>query len=1531
MDSINSNFDIDTFMFDDSSFFNNVDGNNISTDRRQDVNNSVNSMNISALCCDEEMCGLDKVAAQTWIYPTNYPIRDYQFNIIQAGLYKNTLVSLPTGLGKTFIAAVIMYNYYRWYPMGKIVFTAPTRPLVAQQIDACYNIMAIPPNDTVEMTGSMQIKTRKTAWNEKRVFFATPQVIYNDLKAGICPGNLVRCIVFDEAHRARGKYAYCQIIETLTEMSHKTYRVLALSATPGSKVDDVINVVKNLKISHLELRTDSCIDVAPFSFSRKINTVVVSLGPELSQLRHEYIAIVDDYMRRLKQLNVLTGSPGNLTKGRIVMLYKEYQAKERGARHAMHHHIMKDFVILIALFHCLELLVKHGARVFLNFFDEHPEKSWIQADDRLLSMLERLRASLGVNPLSLDTSTLPDGTIPEIPSDINFGHPKFDHLRKIMLDHFNNASKSNQATKAIVFCEYRESVNLVHCLLLQLRPLIKPQMFVGQGMGSVSAKKNPMQAISQKQQLRIMKAFREGQCNTLVSTSVGEEGLDIGSVDLIICFDISNKSPVRLVQRCGRTGRERCGQIYMLVTEGKEHQTLRECIAQRDNLNKRVMNSPDLEKNLYKMNPRMLPANTTPTCQKMYITVKRIEEKVPKKKKGNRDLAEMLTNMKKKETTHVRAASTSSPVPENDQSSQASIFNGISASPKMTTPKKGTPQKKAIAKSKLKTSPIVKQSGDIRALFNTNVKSARDYKKLISEIGVNQEDSKVPTILIDLMVDLSINKVKHSDDEKKCFTCENLFACQTIKTLINDSKKESPDNKPINIKKFPDINKINKDSFKMFNDTSASNDGGSEDLFVDDTVFDTCFHEIDCAEQCIDKETKKLPQTKASPTKKMNENFDFGNIDTLSILSDSTVCTEISDFETKKSAIVDNNKNEETIKEKEKLQTTLDYFGLNSIEDIFAESSDDGREKSPDGNFSDLHEYKEELSPSLLSVKSFNKSFAKANSPILSVKKQNSGWKLKKCSTPLEYSKAPTPRGKKKPVSLVDKINISQDLHDGSLQTANTTKSMQQSMFSITQLVHMINEKSVVLTQCSPPSGQVDQIDINKEQNTSPILRTQLSKSKNLDGKKIVSKSHIKAISFCNPGEDNLLVLDSSSEDETMIYDLEDEHAPLKKTISKSPIISSTKASHSSPARAKRKIDDTELNINNSSYFSKCPKIDLTKSNNTPETKNKKGPSLKEKLSLAIKSNGKTFGNNSSINFVHLSQKENSEPKNGIGFLFSDDNDADWLNFSSKSSIAAKPKAEIIKPIQKLQIFKRDSKLKATDLVTIKPEKKNRNEISSVAMTAEDSDDDFIERAPKYKVNYTLNSTNHVESPVKQTNGNKFQRKTKKTECSLIEKEAEDSENSGDELTQSNSSIGSIVDFICDEEDVVPEENVDIQAMYLQSVRSPIKGVFKIPEIKGNKMNVLSQIDPNDTHYEMDSFCVDTNVGLTQCHEMSALEIAENLLKKKRREKKAEKRKNGQQLQNIIHNEASTTNSSPIHRKVKNRIRRAIDSSSESD
>jgi len=59
----------------------------------------------------------------------------------------------------------------------------------------------------------MAANRRNELWSSKRVFFATPQVISNDLAKGVCPAALVKCLVIDEAHKALGNHAYCQVIK----------------------------------------------------------------------------------------------------------------------------------------------------------------------------------------------------------------------------------------------------------------------------------------------------------------------------------------------------------------------------------------------------------------------------------------------------------------------------------------------------------------------------------------------------------------------------------------------------------------------------------------------------------------------------------------------------------------------------------------------------------------------------------------------------------------------------------------------------------------------------------------------------------------------------------------------------------------------------------------------------------------------------------------------------------------------------------------------------------------------------------------------------------------------------------------------------------------------------------------------------------------------------------------------------------------------------------------------------------------------
>lgn len=129
---------------------------------------------------------------------------------------------------------------------------------------------------------------------------------------------------------------------------------------------------------------------------------------------------------------------------------------------------MTNFSACISLYHGLELLEQHGIRIFLNFFEDS-EKHYLLRDNKLRHLIDRLRRQIGPNlVLDIDRETT-------IPIDWDFGHPKYKILRKHLLQHFTG----NADSRALVFCEFRESVYLIEKLLGQNRPLLRPKVFVG--------------------------------------------------------------------------------------------------------------------------------------------------------------------------------------------------------------------------------------------------------------------------------------------------------------------------------------------------------------------------------------------------------------------------------------------------------------------------------------------------------------------------------------------------------------------------------------------------------------------------------------------------------------------------------------------------------------------------------------------------------------------------------------------------------------------------------------------------------------------------------------------------------------------------------------------------------------------------------------------------------------------------------------------------------------------------------------------
>ena len=137
--------------------------------------------------------------------------REYQEAIFINCLNHNCLVVIPTGLGKTIIALMLAVHRLTEIPNSKVIFLAPTKPLVDQHYKSFLNLTLLPPDSLQSLTGTTPPEKRRSAWSQTRVAFMTPQVLQNDIISGLYSIKDVSLIIFDECHRAVGDYAYCFI------------------------------------------------------------------------------------------------------------------------------------------------------------------------------------------------------------------------------------------------------------------------------------------------------------------------------------------------------------------------------------------------------------------------------------------------------------------------------------------------------------------------------------------------------------------------------------------------------------------------------------------------------------------------------------------------------------------------------------------------------------------------------------------------------------------------------------------------------------------------------------------------------------------------------------------------------------------------------------------------------------------------------------------------------------------------------------------------------------------------------------------------------------------------------------------------------------------------------------------------------------------------------------------------------------------------------------------------------------------------
>jgi len=542
-----------------------------------------------------------KSSIPTWVYPGSKGFREYQFVICRTCLFYNTLVCLPTGLGKTFIAATVMYNYWRWFKEGLVFFLAPTKPLVDQQYNAFIEIIkGFDAREVGQLTGKQSVKERKKAYETARVFFMTPQTLDHDIANSLLDKNKITCIIIDEAHRATGNYAYCKIVKYLSE-AKVGFRIIALSATPGPDVEAIQKIITNLCISKVEVRSDDDPDVKPYTHVKDIELVRVEKTSEIVKLQDFMLKIIAIPQSFLQNHTLLPRIPGNKPVNKMIVLEAQQKfirtAENFTASHGPNETMMvyACFSALLSLLCGLSMLLTHGMeslRAFCARFkgsvDEKKSRKAIINTQEFKDMEQYLE------DISKDDKN----------------HPKLAKMKELLSNFFQE--EAHKKSQAIIFTLFVDSAREI-CKFLADDANISASIFIGQANG-----------YTQKEQMRIINSFKAHNFNTLVATCIGEEGLDIGYVDLILSYDCTG-SPVRMIQRFGRTGRQQEGKVIILLSDDEERRYNRMKKASKNvyDVLKNAANPSKRAKNaftLYEFNPRMIEENINPTA--IYATNK---------------------------------------------------------------------------------------------------------------------------------------------------------------------------------------------------------------------------------------------------------------------------------------------------------------------------------------------------------------------------------------------------------------------------------------------------------------------------------------------------------------------------------------------------------------------------------------------------------------------------------------------------------------------------------------------------------------------------------------------------------------------------------------------------------------------------------------------------------------------------------------------------------------------------------------------
>lgn len=482
-------------------------------------------------------------------------------NAIEARLYQqvlaadvlkkgNTMIVAPTALGKTIVATLVAADRLEKVKNSKILVLAPSKPLAIQHESTFKEFLTVPCSS---ITGAVKTDERVKRWEESQIICATPQTVESDLLKGRYSLKDVSLVVFDECHHGVGSYSYVYLASRYVKES-KFNLILGLTASPGSDKEKIKEVCDNLYIQSIVVKTEEDNDVRPYFNPVAIDWVRVKMSSELEKIKTHVDKALKIRLKGLKNMGVI----------RTVSVNKLDILKARGRVQSA---IARSVNPKKECFQAISIL---SAVINIQHSQELIETQGVVTFNKYVARL-RKKKTKAAKSLIQDSNFGKAIYLAREAEKHGLEHPKLKKVTDIIKKELGQNGQTKlqsdryvkdadqKSSKIMVFTQYRDSLEMIHQKLE--KEGIKSAKFFGQ------ASRDGEKGLTQKEQKEIIKAFKIGEYDVLLSTSVAEEGIDIPAVDLVILYE-PVPSEVRMIQRRGRTGRKRSGRVKVLITNG---------------------------------------------------------------------------------------------------------------------------------------------------------------------------------------------------------------------------------------------------------------------------------------------------------------------------------------------------------------------------------------------------------------------------------------------------------------------------------------------------------------------------------------------------------------------------------------------------------------------------------------------------------------------------------------------------------------------------------------------------------------------------------------------------------------------------------------------------------------------------------------------------------------------------------------------------------------------------------------------------